>query len=288
MLLLKLLVAPGLVGAVTLAVRRWGPGIGGWLSGMPVVAGPVLVFLALEQGTEFGAQAAHATLTGLIGTVAFTVVYARTSVRLRWHACLLVGWVAFGATTFVLYLVEPPLVVSLLGLFAASLIGRRLLPEGEAPARPVAGPRGDLALRLVATATLVLVLTGVADRLGPHVSGLLNAFPVLSTIVTAFTHAQHGSGPTIAFVSGFVRGIIGFGSFSFVMALTLVRFGLGWALVFASIAQVVVSGLTLQSSRRAPKKSLVLRAVSGRRLCPFDATGERRPGGPSKGAPRLP
>ena len=39
LLILKLLVAPGLVAAVTLAVRRWGPAVGGWLSGMPVVTG---------------------------------------------------------------------------------------------------------------------------------------------------------------------------------------------------------------------------------------------------------
>lgn len=251
LLLLKLLVAPGLVGAVTLAVRRWGPGVGGWLSGMPVVAGPILVFLAIEQGPAFGAQAAHATLTGLIGTVAFTVVYARSSVGLRWFLCLILGWIAFGVTAYALYLLQPPVGASLAGLFLASLMGRWALPPAGAPSARVAAPRGDLPLRLVATAVLVLVLTGVADRLGPRVSGLLNAFPVLSTIVTAFTHAQYGSGPTIAFVGGFVRGIIGFGSFSFVLALTLVPFGLAWALVSASAAQVVVSGLLMPSSPRS-------------------------------------
>ena len=53
MLLLKLLLVPGLVAAVTLAVRRWGPAVGGWLAGLPVVAGPVLVFYAIEQGDAF-------------------------------------------------------------------------------------------------------------------------------------------------------------------------------------------------------------------------------------------
>jgi hypothetical protein len=92
LLILKLLVAPGLVAAVTLAVLRRGPAIGGWLSGMPVVAGPVLVFVAIEQGAAFGAQAAHATPAGLIGTVAFTVAYARSSVRMSWYTSLLAGW----------------------------------------------------------------------------------------------------------------------------------------------------------------------------------------------------
>src|SRR5687768_4175760 len=80
---------------------------------MPVVAGPVLVFVTIERGALFGADAAHATLAGLIGTVAFTVAYARTSERLPWYLCLLLGWLTFGATAYVLFLLQPsPLSVS--------------------------------------------------------------------------------------------------------------------------------------------------------------------------------
>jgi hypothetical protein len=113
LLLLKLLVAPGLVAAVTLAVRRWGPAIGGWLSGMPVVAGPVLIFIAFEQGSAFGAQAAHATLAGLIGTAAFTVAYARSAERLTWWGSLLAGWATFAVTASILYVTAPSLIASL-------------------------------------------------------------------------------------------------------------------------------------------------------------------------------
>jgi hypothetical protein len=250
LLLLKLLVAPALVGAVTVAVRRWGPAVGGWLSGMPVVAGPVLVFMSIEQGTTFGAGAAHATLTGLIGTVAFAIAYARLSVHVRWSICLIAGWAVFGVVTSLLYVLDPPLVGSLAGLVAVSLFGPRLLPASRGAAVPVRGPRGDLAFRLVTTAALVLLLTAVADELGPTLSGLLNAFPVLTTIVTAFTHAQHGSEPTIGFVAGFTRSIIGFGSFAFMLALTMVPLGLGYALVLAMIAQLIISGITLRRSRR--------------------------------------
>jgi hypothetical protein len=217
---------------------------------MPVVAGPVLVFMAMEQGTTFGAEAAHATLTGLTGTVAFALTYARLSLRARWYVCLFLGWVTFGVTTSLLYMLEPPLLLSLAGLVATTIVGPRFLPPSQGAAAPVGSPRGDLVLRLIATATLVLVLTAVADELGPTVSGLLNAFPVLSTIITAFTHAQHGSGPTVAFVRGFTRSIIGFGSFAFILALTMVTLGLGWALVLAMVAQIIVSGITLRRSRR--------------------------------------
>ena len=251
LLLLKLLVAPGLVAAVTLAVRRWGPAIGGWLSGMPVVAGPVLIFIAIEQGSAFGAQAAHATLAGLIGTAAFTVAYARSAVRLTWWGSLLAGWTTFAVTTSILYVVAPSLIASLACLFVATLIGRRALPTVAVPTGVVGSPRGDLPLRLLATAMLVLALTAVADQLGPRLSGLLNAFPVLTTIITAFTHVQRGAGATIAFVGAFLRSIIGFGSFCFVLSVTLNRIGMVPALLLALVAQVTVSGFTLRAFRPA-------------------------------------
>jgi len=245
LLLLKLIVAPGLVAAVTLAVRRWGPAVGGWLSGLPTVAGPVLVFFAVEQGTAFAARASHATLAGLIGTVVFTTVYALASPRMPWAPCLVMGWLALGATAAMLYVIEPSLVLSLVTLFVATVAGRRLLPRVAPPAGPAAAPPGDLALRLAATATLVVVLTTVADRLGPLLSGLINAFPVLTTVITAFTHAQRGSAATIAFVDSFLQAIIGFGAFCFALALTVDRLGLAAGLACALAAQFAVSGLVL-------------------------------------------
>ena len=252
LLLLKLIVAPGLVAAVTLAVRRWGPAVGGWLSGLPTVAGPILVFFAVEQGTAFAARASHATLTGLVGTVAFTTVYAILSVRLPWAVCLVIGWLAFAAMAAALYFLEPALLVSLVALFVATLISRRVLPRVDSSLGSAGAPRGDLALRLLATATLVVVLTAVANRLGAVLSGLVNAFPVLTTVITAFTHAQRGSAATVTFVNGFVRSIMGFGSFCFALAVTIDRLGLGGGLTCALAAQFAASGLIWRTLGPAP------------------------------------
>ena len=136
LLLLKLLLVPGLVGAVTLAVRRWGPTVGGWLASLPVVAGPVLVFYAIEQGDAFAAEAAHSTLTGLIATAAFAVAYARCSTRLPWYVSVVIGWTAFVAAVFALYGLQPALVPSLVSLVAATVLGRRFLPRLQAATSP--------------------------------------------------------------------------------------------------------------------------------------------------------
>ncbi len=251
MLLLKLLLVPGLVAAVTLAVRRWGPAVGGWLAGLPVVAGPVLVFYAIEQGDAFAAQAAHATLAGLIATVAFAVAYARCSIRLPWYASVAAGWTAFAATVLALYGLQPALVPSLVSLVAATVLGRRALPRVAAAAEPVARPRGDLTIRLVATATLVLVLTGLAERLGATLSGLLDAFPVLTTIIAAFTHAQRGRAAAVAFLNGFLRAIVGFALFCIAMALALTPLGLASALMVALAVQLTAHGFLLWGAARS-------------------------------------
>ena len=39
-LLLKLCLVPALIYAVSLAGRRWGAGVAGWISALPIVAGP--------------------------------------------------------------------------------------------------------------------------------------------------------------------------------------------------------------------------------------------------------
>ena len=253
MLLLKLLLVPGLVAAVTVAVRRWGPAVGGWLAGLPVVAGPVLVFYALEQGTLFAARAANGTLTGLIATAAFVVAYARASARWSWPACVVLGWTTFAAAVLALHAVQLGSLSSFACVVAATVVGRRALPRlPRVPTpTPVRHSRSDLPVRLVATATLVVSLTGLADQLGPNLSGLLNAFPVLTTIIAVFTHAQRGRAAMVDFLNGYLQSVVGFALFCVVMAAALPWLGLARALIAALTVQFASHAFLLWRVSRA-------------------------------------
>ena len=253
MLLLKLLLVPGLVAAVTLAVRRWGPAAGGWLAGLPVVAGPVLVFYALEQGRAFAARAAHGTLTGLLATVVFVVTYATVSRRFRWQVCVVFGWIAFAVAVMVLSRVPLGLGLSLACVFASTISARHVLlrlPEA-ADGSTVRHSRSDLPVRLLATASLVVSLTALAEQLGPTLSGLLNAFPVLTTIIAAFTHAQRGRAPMVAFLDGYLQSVVGFALFCLVMSMTLISLGLTRALLAAVAVQLLTHALLLWRRSRS-------------------------------------
>src|SRR3954467_451134 len=91
LLVLKLTLAPGLVAATTLAGRRWGPRVAGWLGGLPVVVGAFLFAVALEGGGGFAAEAAEGSLIGLLSLTAFVLAYAWSARRVGWPGALVAG-----------------------------------------------------------------------------------------------------------------------------------------------------------------------------------------------------
>ena len=95
LLLLKLTLAPLLVAMATLATRRWGPNVGGILIGLPLSTAPIFLFLAIDQGLDFAERATIGILLGLVGLVAFAMIYVITSRRAPWFVSLLFAAVAF-------------------------------------------------------------------------------------------------------------------------------------------------------------------------------------------------
>ena len=243
LLLLKLLLVPSLIAAVTLAARRWGPRIGGILVGLPVVAGPTLGFYVLEQGAPFAAEAARGATLAVIAVLAFAVAYARTS-QFGWAVCLAVGYAAWGVATAGLALLRGDW-WALPGVMAACVVALLVLPPARRLSSAPTPPPWDLPMRMGAALGLVLGLTSVAAWLGPTWSGLLTPFPVATAVVAAFTHAQRGSEGVRAFFRGFVPSMATFAVFCFVLSFTLVRLPLAHAFAFAVVAQLTLQLMLL-------------------------------------------
>jgi hypothetical protein len=247
LLLLKLVLVPALVGGVTLAARRWGLRVGGLLTALPMVAGPALCFYAIEQGNGFAASAARTTLLGIVGTAAFCVAYAWSARRASWFVTLLAGCLAFALTGAVMYRVrlgglgEP--VVAVAGL----LIANRLMPLSSGTESASQPSRWDLPVRMGVAAMLVVVLTALADRLGPRLSGILTAFPVATVVIGVFTQVQRGHEAVAAFFRGLIRGLHSFVLFCFVFSAALGPLGLPLlpSVVSALFAQLAFQAVLL-------------------------------------------
>lgn len=236
----KILLAPLCVVAVSLAGRRWGVAVAGVLGGLPVVAGPILLVETLLHGRDFGAEAAAATLLGLVALTAFVVAYSRAARRTGPIQSLLCGWVAFLVGVAVLVPIEPAAGLSLILAAACFAIGLRLLPPLPSPPAAAAPPAWDLPTRALAALGLVLALTAVSGALGPHLSGLLAPFPIITSILAVFTHAHGGVAQVGVLLRNFLFGFYGFAAFCFVLAVALPTLTTAAAFGLATAAALAV------------------------------------------------
>lgn len=226
LLLLKLTLVPLVLAGVTLAGRRFGPGMAGRLAGLPVVAGPIVLLLAHEQGAGFAQAAATGAIAAIAALLAFGVVYSHLARRRAWPLALSGALGAWLLAALALLALPPTLLAALAAAGAALLLTPRLLPATTptTPTTPTAGE--DLRWRMLAGALLTLTVTGVAAVVGDSASGLLAAFPVLGSVLAVSTHRARGAAAVATLYRGMVRGFRVFAAFFLVLALGLPQLGL--------------------------------------------------------------
>jgi hypothetical protein len=248
--LFKLVLSPLLIGAVSLLGRRWGPAISGWLIGLPLTSGPVVLFLALDQGTTFAATAAQAIMPGIISVGIFCLTYSRLARRWGWLPTMLAGWLVVLGSTAVLSQVAVPAVAGFIAVVVALTAILRLLPETSGPPLVSTPPRWEIPLRMVVATTFVLAVTGLAQLLGPHLSGLLAPFPIFATILSVFTHHGQGAAAAGRLLRGVVLGSFSFAGFFLVVAVLRPPAGIGVTVLCASLVALAIQGASLWLIRR--------------------------------------
>ncbi len=252
LLLLKVLLAPALVVGTSLAGRRWGPQVAAVLVTLPIVAGPILVILTLDQGPVFAGRAAAGSLLGLVSLAAFGITFAAGARRWRWPATLVLAWLAVLAVDLVLFRVRLPAAIGLVLAVAAVQGAAALLRRRTSTSVPGVEhwPWWDLPSRAAATAALVLAVTGVAGLAGPALAGVLTTFPVAVSVVCAFVLAEEGADAVTVLLEGILRGLTGFATFCFGVAVLLPRLSPMAAFGLAAAAAVAVPLLAGAVNRR--------------------------------------
>jgi hypothetical protein len=247
---LRLALVPSAVWLASLAARRWGHAVSGYLGGLPLIGGPITLFLALDLGGGFAARSAIFTLAAVLGQAAHLMAFAHVGRRYPWPVALAAGWGSFLALCLLLSLVPlTPFLALALGAGGLAAAWRWLPPvQGEA-SRP-AIPALELRLRLVAAFALAALILWAAPVFGPVVSGLLLSLPITGSIMPPFTLANYGAGSVARLVRGFVVGLSGFTAFFFVVAFGAARWSVapvfGSAVLAALAVVFVVSHLPLR------------------------------------------
>lgn len=242
MLALKLTIVPLFIAVITLAGRRWGATLAGLLGGLPVVAGPIVVFVALEQGQQFGALSAVAAMSAIAGLLAFGIAYTWASIRWSWPvalSCALVVWAAVAAMLSIL----PAMPAVALGVAALSLVLTPCaLPTADPPS-VTASKLNDLPYRMATGGLLTVGVTSAAASLGEAWSGILAVFPVIGVVLSVFTHRAQGAAQVAQIYRGMVRGLYSFAVFFLTLAILLPRTGLWLACLIAAGAALIVQAV---------------------------------------------
>lgn len=245
MFVLKLILTPALIGSVSLAGRRWGPSVSGWLIGLPFTSGPITLFVALSHGLTFAAAGAVGTLAGAATQAVFCVVYMwLASIKgWRWPGALAGSLVAFLAATAAMQglalSVMPVLILSVLAL----ILALRWWSEMAQPERSTnVVPAWDLPARMATATLFVLVLTGAAPLLGARLTGLLAPVPVYGCVLAGFAHHQNGLPGASSVLRGLLIGLFAFVGFYVAIAILIEPAGLLWAFVMAIVAALVIQG----------------------------------------------
>lgn len=205
LLLLKLFLAPFFVVLISFIQRRWGDHMGGRLLGLPLTTGPFILIIYFQEGSSFAAHAAHGVLVGQIALITFSWSYAVSALKMSWAPALTLGTISCIATGAVMTSFEIPLVVLLPLLIGIWFTAVKFWPDYSSQPRKLDPPRWELPARLVVTVLVILLLTGFARILGPRMAGALSTYPVIISVLGAFSHRRFGPNATVATMRGLIQ-----------------------------------------------------------------------------------
>lgn len=244
--LLKLILAPVIIGSASLAGRKWGPAVSGWIVGMPLTSGPVIFFVALSHDATFAYNASLGTLSGGFSLVAFCLVYAWLAMRFNWFVSIAGSLFAYGAITAWMQNMTFPFVLLFIAVFFAILLGICFMPketEGEViESKPGAW---DIPSRILIGTSFILLLTGIAPFIGPRLTGLLSTIPLYTAILTIYAHRLQGGMGAVHVLRGLLHGLFAFLGFFITLCSLLPHAGIAASFISAILVALLVQGGSL-------------------------------------------
>lgn len=224
---------------IALVGRYWGARLAGLLSGFPVIAGPIIYFLYLEQGADFARAAVISAIAGVVPLSSFCFIYAWSSRRLHWVAAILVSWAAYWLIAVAVVRLDLTLLPAL-ALALVTVAGQIWIsPKHRETIGLTKASNAEIAIRMFCAAALVLAVVGFAGRMGSGYSGVLAAFPVASSVIAVFSHRNHSRYHAMDSLRALKFGL--FSMLAFFTMLVLLMPSLSFGLAFLSAIPVALA-----------------------------------------------
>jgi uncharacterized membrane protein (GlpM family) len=253
-LIVKMAVTAAFLLAATVTAERAGPLIGGLVATLPISAGPVYVFLALDHDSHFIAQAALGSLVTNALNVAFAVAYTllaqKRSLPLSLAGAFAV-WIAMAFSIGKVNWTLPLAAIFNVVIIAVSLWIVHPLRHVRVP--PFRARWYDLVLRAAMVAVLVGVVVTLSFTIGPTLSGNLAVFPIVLTSIMLILHRRIGGPATAAIMANAVIGLGGFAIAVTALYFTAERLGSPLALALTLAVSIACNIVIFFMRQRAAK-----------------------------------
>jgi hypothetical protein len=219
--------------------------LAGLLSGYPIGTAIILHFYGLEYGARFAADAAIFNLCGLLASQCFAYTYYRVSQRTA--SLVVTSGLALAGYLLPALLVSqtnPTRQGALLVAIIATTLFCILFRDNRA--KPVTAARTWslrlVASRLIFTAALVLLVTEIADIVGPGWAGLFSAFPVALYPLVFLLHREYGPETARTILGNFPYGLWSVIAYALTVSLVYPLYGVIWGTLLGfAIATAVLA-----------------------------------------------
>ena len=252
-LVLKLILAPIIIGSASLAGRRWGAAISGWLVGLPLTSGPVAFFIAISHDRVFAFDVVRGTLSGGFSLIAFSLTYAWVAKRFNWVVSILASMFVFAGMTMLMQSIIIPFIPLFFYVIAIIFTGLWLMPKQEVVPSSSTPGKWDIPTRIFIGTSFILLITGIAPYIGARLTGLLTTIPLYISILTIFAHRHDGHASANNVLHGLILGLFSFAGFYLVLGLLIGKISLTISFGAAIVTTLIVQGATLLVLRQRHK-----------------------------------
>jgi hypothetical protein len=227
LLLAKMAIAAFIVVSASLIAERSSPLIAAMVATLPVSAGPVYVFLALDHGPAFVGQAALGSVGSNVAAACYCVTYVVMAQRQGAVVSIATALAVWVTSVFTLqYLAMPlaPAMLLMIVVFGTGIFVTRPYVSAK-PLTAAARAWYAIPIRAAAVALLVAVVTSISATVGPLWSGVLATFPIVLSSLAVILHIRIGGPATAAAIANAIPALFGFGLGLTLVHLTAVPYG---------------------------------------------------------------
>lgn len=229
--------------AATVTAERAGPLIGGLVVTLPISAGPIYIFLAIDHDAAFiGASALGSMLSNAVN-IAFSLTYCLLAQKRSLAVSLGGAFLVWGLS---IWLLGNQLQLGLWATIGINIVAVIIALAVQAMLPHIHFPRMrtywyDYFLRAGMVAVLVGVVVTLSYHIGPAASGNLAVFPIVLSSIAIILHSRAGGRATATVLAHSAVGLGGFGLAMLVLHLAAEPLGSVWALLLTLAVSVGVN-----------------------------------------------